>query len=93
MYNNKVVFLPQYIYLMINFENIKNNLKNMKSLYKDYGSIIALQDKDILITVNSIGKVEILFDDSIKQQFVDEDLYKIENIFRKQISDFKLIKN
>lgn len=88
--NNKI-FYPQTIYLNINFDLIKKNIKNIYTKCEDFGSILAIYCDEYIISVNNIGKIEIFFDKELDYAIIMKEISSIEFIFKKYINDFKIL--
>lgn len=92
LYKNNQIFYPQNLYLNINFENVKNELKYNYKEYEDYGSIISIFHNNFLMSVNSFGKIQVFYN-AIDNKALVKGLNNVESIFQKQIKDFKILTN
>ncbi len=88
MFQNNKVYYPEMIY-SIDFDYVKNILKGSNDIFTDYGSVIALNQKDMLLTLNNIGKIEVFYN-SIDEGLLTEKVKDIENVVKKNIIDFKI---
>jgi len=92
MYKFNTVFYPRDYYNNINFEKVKESFKKTHANYNDYGSIFYFQDTKYLLSINSHGKLQ-LFYNNVDKTFINEIVKKVENLFKEQISDFKILYN
>ena len=92
MYKNNSIFYPKDIFLNINFESIKNELKLENKNFEDYGNIIIFKLDQYFYSINSFGKLQ-LFYNSLCQPNVNDLINTVENKFKKQVSNFIIQRN
>lgn len=90
MYQNSQIFYPKSVYLDLDFNVIKENLKLIVPNYSDYGSIIVLKDDQYYYSVNDIGKVEVFYNELDNIQ-IEKSIKRIESIFRIFVDDFRIV--
>ncbi|MFL0251232.1 hypothetical protein ACJDT4_12420 [Clostridium neuense] len=91
MYKNSNAFYPSRIYLNINFDEIKRKLKNINNVnIKDYGSIIFMDIGNCMFAINHLGKIDFYYNSKNNLQ-LENNLKKIENIFKQQIKEFNIV--
>ncbi|WP_316570683.1 hypothetical protein [Neobacillus sp. YIM B06451] len=92
MFKEQLSFTPKSIYIDLNFEDVKEELKNKYSNLQDLGGLVITQSNDYVITINKIGKVVILYN-----HLPDIELYElvrqIEQSFRTTVDTFSLEKS
>ncbi len=87
------IYMPIRRY-SIDFNVIKQEIKKEYNAVEDFGSIImlTLNNKKCAISVNSMGKVETFLQDENDISVVRPDIEFIQNVFKKEIHEFQLIK-
>lgn len=93
MYSEQRSYHPNKMFINFNLDDIKHYLLSNSNFIniRDFGSIIIAESDDYLLTVNHIGKVKLQYN-ALKDRTIKKIIYEIENTFRKNISDFSLVK-
>lgn len=89
MYKNEKIFYPIEFYYSIDFNFIKEKLKNHNEKYIDYGSIFVVEKKDYMLTVNEVGKIDIFYDDLDEKTILDT-AKNVESLIKSQVKTFSL---
>lgn len=90
MFSNNEIFYPRHIYLDLDFNKIKNNLKDICYKYEDLGSVFVIKSDNFYLSVNNIGKVEVFFNELKKDQLF-ESISKVEAVFKSHVDDFIIV--
>ncbi|WP_039653726.1 hypothetical protein [Clostridium tyrobutyricum] len=92
MMNDIITFYPKSLYSNIDFEEIKKQFTADNIKFKDFGSIIIAYTSNYTISINDIGKMEILYNNNliVDKGKLEEQVKQIENIFKVQVQDFKV---
>ncbi|NBI08380.1 hypothetical protein [Senegalia massiliensis] len=91
MYKNNEIYYPKERFLNLNFEKIKKYITHYDYLFKDYGSIILIQNSEIAISINHIGKT-VFFYNGIEESKKEDYISIIEKVFSYETKEFKLIR-
>lgn len=78
MYTKQIEYLPNPLYVNIEFEPIKAEIAKISEETLDYGSLILLKEKEYTIGVNKLGKITVYFNNTQPEKSV---LDKIREIF------------
>jgi len=94
---NAYSFKPKNIFYNIDFNKVKKllleKLNNETYKFYDMGSVLILESKDFVISVNDIGNVEVFCEENCyknKNYFYNNFVSSIEEIFQKQKSKFRV---
>ncbi|MEH7490306.1 hypothetical protein [Priestia megaterium] len=90
MYNEKVTFTPNHIYVDLKFNDVKEYLKtNFNGEIKDLGSILLFKNPQRLISVNDIGQVNILYN-HLQDKEIDNIAERVEMTFQQYVKGFHI---
>jgi hypothetical protein len=91
VYKEQLSFNPNKIFLNIDFDRVKSEIKKQFVETEDYGSVILTKRDSFVVSINDIGKVIVLYDHLPKEE-LETVLGKIEKSFKKSVSSFELEK-
>lgn len=95
MFNQVQSFYPNDFFAKLDFSIIKTSVKNLNLWYKDshvindYGSILTIENKNYVITINSFGKIQYYYN-SLDNDLINIIVVSIEKIFKEQIENFNI---
>lgn len=89
MFKKRNTYSPEKIYIDINFESVKNDLKQIYDNYDDFGSLMRINFDQYMITVNRMGEIKFLYND-LNEMKVRKNLRNIEQAFQKDIPIFEV---
>ncbi|WP_129710673.1 hypothetical protein [Priestia megaterium] len=92
MYNEKVTFSPNNIYIDLKFTDVKEYLKlNLNGEIKDLGRILILKNPERLISINDIGQVNILYN-HLRDEEINDIATRVQKTFQQYVKGFSIKK-
>ncbi|HEY4601277.1 MAG TPA: hypothetical protein VIG73_08415 [Cerasibacillus sp.] len=65
-------FSPAKTYLDLNFEEVKKEFKQTHGNYRDYGSILIINEENYSFSVNEFGMIKIFYEDNVYNNKMDK---------------------
>lgn len=87
MYKEQLSINPAEIFVSLNFDNVKKEIKAKFSNLEDLGSVILTKTKNYALSINNIGKVVILYN-YLSESELEELINFIEHSFKISIDSF-----
>ncbi|MCM3111694.1 hypothetical protein [Lederbergia lenta] len=87
MYKEHISLKPTNIYINLDFDSVKNKIKNKYIDFEDLDTVVLTRTKDYALSINNIGNVLILYD-HLPIQKIEDVINFLEESFKASINSF-----